>query len=476
MWAHDIRVYGGSIDLGTFHIMGKDPTAENEEIGDVYGHLIQFGESDFLSKTHVYGSLGIAPAKNYTQGYVKGAGAMQSNYGNLFQTEGIVALGIYDTTGGDLASHQLVIGSNDMEGFARTNYYTGSIKFGAPGVGAGGSAQQSAFFVLDSRDNLDATGLKLRGHLWPLTFTDWNNCPYPGTGGTFEGAMVTVMDQFAGYSYDINEGGNGFAVNVEGANYFRIAPHGVEASIIYFTNTFKTEYQRPEKPTRLDPGKWIPGGEGYVGTLGLSPRAGGSSTTGAVAERCIGMQSWYETPIIFYSDENFAARTRGTTYINSGARGNSAGTIQQMLTDNSRSWGGTEINGWATAMFMMGGKQTCDDPSEDASAAARIGIATNHGSITLANRKFIDQGITSMAGTPAAGDPTGSGDTTTTIGYNQVWSALYLDYPGTGGKSKWSEVAETFKGSALWQRKYPVHIVNVDEGATAESGEQRELY
>jgi hypothetical protein len=94
VYAQRLFIYGGSIDIGRFHILGnmRDPDTGDivENDSDDYGHLVQAAESDFIGVTHFYGNVGIGPCL----GKNDFAEEFGSSKGNLFQSRGYVALGI----------------------------------------------------------------------------------------------------------------------------------------------------------------------------------------------------------------------------------------------------------------------------------------------------------------------------------------------------------------------------------------------
>lgn len=55
VWCKDIYIYGGSLSLGRFHVLGTHDINGAEVDEDEQGHLIQFGHSDFVGPTHMYG-------------------------------------------------------------------------------------------------------------------------------------------------------------------------------------------------------------------------------------------------------------------------------------------------------------------------------------------------------------------------------------------------------------------------------------
>lgn len=103
--ANYINIYGGSIDVGRFHILGVNPNNPNNNQAQQdpdYGHLVQCAESDFIGPSHFYGNIGIGPVLKINEkwiadrnsGALKSANIAKSTRGNLYQTRGLVAMGI----------------------------------------------------------------------------------------------------------------------------------------------------------------------------------------------------------------------------------------------------------------------------------------------------------------------------------------------------------------------------------------------
>lgn len=128
--AKSIRLYGGTFDLGHFHIIGREWLAQkaNKSLEAVdklvaaykdisfktvdgrtikvnaakeLGHLIQYAHSDFIGPVHMYTNVGIGPKRKPIIKKDDGTGQVTDTVelGTLAQTYGFVALGIpLDTT------------------------------------------------------------------------------------------------------------------------------------------------------------------------------------------------------------------------------------------------------------------------------------------------------------------------------------------------------------------------------------------
>lgn len=99
------RIYGGHIDIGSFHILGPSSEGINGEplSWDDYGRLVQFGESDFIGVVHCYGNLGVGP--NLSDDAADNGG---SNFGHFTQIRGQVAMGIAAPKGSPGSVHEAV--------------------------------------------------------------------------------------------------------------------------------------------------------------------------------------------------------------------------------------------------------------------------------------------------------------------------------------------------------------------------------
>ena len=89
-------IYGGSIDIGRFHILGDNKDADDPDGESEYGHLVQAAKSDFIGVTHFYGNVGIGPSLTDNAEDI----SYGSSEGNFFQSRGYVAMGIPVTDNG----------------------------------------------------------------------------------------------------------------------------------------------------------------------------------------------------------------------------------------------------------------------------------------------------------------------------------------------------------------------------------------
>lgn len=86
--AASITIYGGSIDIGGFHVL---PSKNNGTVAG--GELVQFGESDFIGPTHFYGNVGIGPNVSVEERR-HAYGQPMVDKGNFIQVGGIALLGV----------------------------------------------------------------------------------------------------------------------------------------------------------------------------------------------------------------------------------------------------------------------------------------------------------------------------------------------------------------------------------------------
>lgn len=311
-----IAIYGGSIDMGRFHIVGKDENDPNFDDAE-YGHLIQVAESDFIGPTHFYGNVGIGPSLRDS---VQGMGNYGSSRGNLLQTHGIVAMGIPLPGSVDVDIHQELV---TMLRDERIDYNAEETGYGHPNIGRDASIEQMAFFGIDSASediplNAGDEG-KFQGHFWPMHFQFGGGLDnQPASGANFNSltnAYMTTMDIFKSEAYGITTGTGGETIN--GSNYFRVGPFGTEAMVMYIRKNWQSEVN--SRAPRSDNGP-AQGGQGdeyspdaYLGWFGLQNRAGYSEDgkQGKVTQFSLGITSWYTAPIIFDSDGESAWLTRG---------------------------------------------------------------------------------------------------------------------------------------------------------------------
>lgn len=328
----NISIYGGSIDLGTFHIIGTEGSANDEYGGPegkgIGGTLIQFGESDFVGPVHCFGNLGIGPGLNQTDEDAP-YGFQFSKQGNLFQTYGLAALGII-LPQQDCSFHSQFAQSDDWMDIGSLRY-KGEGSAGDPGIGdSTSSIEQMAFFAIDSRFGEDLAGGRSRasrgskmtdvvgyqGHMWPMAFkyidVDISSDEDSPTKAEGVHAYLTTMDIFKSKSFKISTGvssseSGGSETIPEGSNYFRVGPWGQEGFRYYICQSWQSE-NKSEQPTVTRGGEYTP-----RGFMGLVDRAGYGD--GRSASLAIGMTSWGSAPIIFTSDENTSIRTRQGMYL-----------------------------------------------------------------------------------------------------------------------------------------------------------------
>lgn len=361
----NIIIYGGSIDLGTFHIVGTEGGADDTYGGKIAGALIQFGESDFVGPVHCYGNLGIGPGLNREE--VAPAfppGFDMSKQGNLFQTNGVVALGIIlpGKNSKDTKMHKRFAGENykDWMDIGSLKYISTTGQPGKPGIGENADAiEEMAFFGVDSRfdatlqpdaaeSGTDVVGYQ--GHLWPMTFKyidahtktkdpDAKPTEYDGVH-----AYLTTMDLFKSKTMKISTGtsvsGTGDQETIPvGSNYFRVGPWGQEGFRYYICQEWQDE-AKSEQPT-------VERGEQTVrGYMGLVDRLGyGDKREVSLA---IGMTSWGSAPIIFSSDENYAVRVRNSSFL----QGSNVGTAKNKIDLKKTN---VHSEGYRSIIFFGGG-------------------------------------------------------------------------------------------------------------------------
>lgn len=334
--ASSMRIFGGSIDIGTFHIRGKDPgqlAADNK----AYGELIQYGMSDFVGVVHCYGNLGVGPNRNGQSGNSGG-----SNQGNFTQVKGQVAMGISYSEGGGVgvSVHEWVAQSMGME---QTDY---GVKrdsvapyMAYPGmeVGKDGTLEQAAFFGIDaSPDVPENNGTMWQGHFWPMA---WK---YDATKTDFieEGHMpgwFTTMNLFKSSANFIPLMCDGTAdpTVAEGANYFRVGAFGTEFKFGFISKQWLDEDQvvKPDWTT-------------YFGHIGITERNNGTAWA-------IGIQTWAGTPLIMNSSCQTAVRSIGfiemvSNCISTEQRTNDTGTATYIMPskDPANAWYSNFRLGW----------------------------------------------------------------------------------------------------------------------------------
>lgn len=327
--ANSIKIYGGSIDIGRFHILGR--ASASQESGtltaDDYGRLVQIAESDFIGPTHFYGNISISPFVN-TGDFVDIEGdpsillTDRDRQGNIFQGGGIVAFGIpaFSSNSQRQASDawQRMLANQQLEGIngSGDNYYADSNGGEASRIiGNDHSLQANAFFAvnsfkgkLPSVEDYDST---FRGHFWPMYFHYGDVEFAPGydknkTQAENLPAYMTTMNIFKQTNFQFGQGKYGIPTDV--SNYFRVGYVGPETQILWLRKSWqdqnKTSLPFPDGGATMGNSS-----EAYLGYFGVSSRAGTGS--GKPDQSAIGLTTWYSAPIIFVSDGESAWNTRG---------------------------------------------------------------------------------------------------------------------------------------------------------------------
>lgn len=310
--ANSIKIYGGSIDMGRFHILG------GRKNRDDYGHLIQIAESDFIGPTHFYGNISITPLANMREFKRKNGNSSlilgDKKQGNLFQGAGIVALGIPIWTSPDpenmdvSESWKRMVKDKGLTG-SRT-YYSTTSTTNNPHIGEGNSIQQNAFFAIDHlkgalpQEGDDET--RFKGHFWPLYYhygytaeeiTDVD-------GNKVIPAYVTTMNIFKQKSFKLYQGQR--APSIDASNYFRIGPFGGETMSLWIRKSFQDE----KTCTVPDAEKYNGSDKDiYLAKFGVNQRDG--TTTGSSDQASVGLDTYYTAPIIVNSDGESAWTSRG---------------------------------------------------------------------------------------------------------------------------------------------------------------------
>lgn len=292
--AASMRIFGGSIDIGTFHIRGKDPLEQATD-NKAYGELIQYGMSDFVGVVHCYGNLGVGPNRNGQSGNSGG-----SNQGNFTQVKGQVALGIAYSEGGgvEVSVHEWVARNLGME---QTDYGvkrdTVAPYLAAPGakVGATGTLEQAAFFGIDASPDIPENNSQMwQGHFWPMAWKyDASKTDFI-EGGHMPG-WFTTMNLFKSDTnfIPIRCDGTADPAVAQGANYFRVGCFGTEFKFGFISKQWLDEDQvvKPDYTT-------------YYGHIGITERNNGVNWA-------IGIQTWAGTPLIMNSSCQTAVRSIG---------------------------------------------------------------------------------------------------------------------------------------------------------------------
>lgn len=431
--ANSIRIYGGSIDIGRFHIMGGTLTDPN------YGHLIQLAESDFIGPTHFYGNIAIGPALNADQIDYPFNFPEAGNSGNLFQTKGYVGLGIPLPQGDDPSIHYTAVGGNIfLEGPSRYEAMTTSP--GDPNIG-NDSLEQTAFFGIDTFSyNLPEEGSsekdRLQGHFWPLHFHYGYSADTSAVGSTQKtddviNGYVTTMNIFRSKSFTIDQGVAGGLL--DGSNYWRVGPYGMEGMIWWI----KKKFQDEQKSIKPDATAYSASDDEniYLGYFGMANRAGGGSSSQA----SIGITSWYAAPVIVQSDGESAWNTRGHFH---------------MFT---KGWGGNCDDGEHT--------WTIDSTSE---YKGNFGIVFNQGSNmgNMPRDGHLNQ-VYFRLGKGQWGIAIEDGDNTISNTWSMPSCHFQDDYAGMLLDPEGWTVGGDKSGAYLWTRKGGIHIIRQREGSPA---------
>ena len=455
--ANSMKIYGGSIYIGRFHIMGGDMSDQD------YGHMVQIAESDFVGPVHFYGNVGIGPALNYDELPDDFVAVDEYTYkGNLFQTRGIAALGIPLPKDRDTRLHLNAILDDIMRG---TSQYEAGYSGGAgeSGIGEGTSLEQNAMFAIDTANSYlpesaqadDAD--KLQGHFWPLHYHYGYTKDRSGvdTGGgqsdsddqDIVKAYVTTMDIFKSKGFEVNRGyAGGIEDNMlDGSNYWRLGPYGTEAQIMWIKKTFQPE-QSSIKPQRYDAGT---DDEKYLGWFGFTNRAGGGAST----EAAIGITSWYTAPIIVSSDGESAWTSRGHFHMFVRGLGTGSGVV-----DNQNTW--KHQNGSNNGLdygivFDMGSNLQNQDVGPGDCGGNKVILRTAKGPIGFGQEKN-DNGIQGTWTVPGPND-------------NQIQGFLYIDPENSG---KMAHEGGIFLGT----RKGNMHIYRLGESGICTGPHVPELY
>lgn len=455
--AREIKIYGGRIDMGRFHILGaEDSTADRDE----YGHLIQFGESDFVGPTHFYGNVGIGPnlRRDPNLPSYQNEG---SNKGNLFQTRGYVGLGIGLLDGDDTSMHAWAMGSEDngnsMEG-PFEQYDANVEEAGETGIGENRTLEQLAFFGMDTGVDYLPTrrhpNSKFQGHFWPLHFHyGWANLTAAGGGqGTSDiiNSYITIMDIFQSKSFSVNTG-VGSDDYLTGSNYFRAGPYGVEGMLFWIKKRWQSQNTSHKPERTADAGK---DEDLYLGSFGLIDRAGGGSSTQAA----IGITSWYAAPIIVSSDGESAWNTRGHFHFFIRGMGKGSGTVQNGIANSTWEHLNGTNNGLDYGIVFDMGVNCSGTDLEDNEATwggNKVVFRTAKGPIGIGQEKN-GGGIKGTWSVPGPSDP-------------EIQGFIYIDPENSGKRAHEGGI---FMGT----RKGNVHIYRLGTSGVCTGPHVPELY
>lgn len=303
-----VTIYNGNINIGGFHVIGYDENivADGGSVTTApdAGHLIQFGESDFIGPSHFYGNVGIGPNRRIDENSKWFEEQKRSSLGNLFQTFGQVALAVMipnmtigdPKDGDDMRFHAFVAGSGGQmsnNGQPYT-YEATNLANGTPLVNSRGPAAIEAYSMF-GLDSLHRGDYVTEGHFWPMAFKYNDN----------DRAYFTTMNIFRNRARDNIIDGDG---SYYYPNFFRVGPYGCEATQIYFRKNFKSEYN-DELPDPDDDGE---GTYGFVGYRSMSNWGGTSWAHATSADFAMGLSSWKGAHVIIKSDMDTYFSTKGS--------------------------------------------------------------------------------------------------------------------------------------------------------------------
>lgn len=315
LFASKLFITGGGIDLGSFHIVPTYELLDDgtlTEMDDEYaGALIQMGHSDFIGPTHFYGNVGIGMNLAYDQmnhpelGYpYKGSGAS----GNLFQTNGLVALGIPLPDGGtELHQKYANISSPwDMDVAKSFQYSAPCIKIGDPMIETKvDTVERTSFFGLSTVGLSSAKKDRMyRGHFWPVAFRYKKTDTFTSVLGKVEDtgvhAYFQLMDIFKSKALEINNGDKSGSRLIEGGNYFRVGPWGPEFDRAYLCEGWQDE----EKSNEPIPTRKQAKAKGFFGMISRD----GIGNDKVMLNMAVGMETWDSTTILIRGDAGMGVR------------------------------------------------------------------------------------------------------------------------------------------------------------------------
>lgn len=442
------HIRGGSIDIGSFHILGPDEyLADGTPINsDSYGKLVQFGESDFVGLVHCYGNLGVGP--NLEDSDATNGG---SNFGHFTQVKGQVAMGIVTPKNNLTKAHQWVSNQLGMDGTVyKSSKYGARAAYRATAgatVGETMTLEQTSFFGIDSAGELpkdDNTDF-YSGHFWPMSFNYSTNNDMKQELDKIKvvPAWFTTMNIFkaaggftpgaVGDQAGTGQNESGERMSQGGSNYFRVSPFATESRFTYL----KINWQDEDKCE-------LPKPETYAGYMGLTERAGNNAMTGANGWG-IGFQSFEKHPIMIHSSSETCIRSYGWIELSSnyvgadkprevGADGKGSGTLYYTTSSNQGAMSKIQIGQYL-------GDESAASVNPEKHRGWIEGIANNKGAIA-----FYVTSKTTMKDV--------NGYEMHQIGETSV-AGLILN----GGMSSLQS-----KGTWLWNTEDEVHIVQGSSG------------